>query len=172
MYRNGKTISIKSGINGLSNAQFFNILLLAIFELIGGIITNKYLYKNVMDISWLYVVTIIILLVLIFTKTKPMSYIYIAYLSFLFLPIVFYIFKPSVTYTQAQNKIKAVQSKEKMEVLSEKAAPGKSTLSVTGKNLIDKAYLVYVKKGDKLITYIINPVDGSYEEHEVKDLKK
>lgn len=172
MYRNGKTISIKSGINGLSNAQFCTILLLAVFELIGGIFTNNYLYKNVMDISWLYVVTVIILFILIFTKTKPIAYIYIAYLSFLFLPIVFYIFKPSVTYVQAQNKIKAIQSKEKIEVLSEKVAPGKTTIEVSGKVIIDKAYLVYVKKGDKLITYIINPSDGSYSEHDVVDTKK
>ena len=172
MYRNGKSISIKSGINGLSNAQFCTILLLAIFELTGGMLTNKYLYKNVMDISWLYVVTIIILLVLIFTKTKHIYFIYFAYLSFFILPIIFYMFKPSVTYTEAQSKIKAIKSKEKMEVFSEKAAPGKSTIAVSGKNLIDKAYLIYVKKGEKLITYMVSPIDGSYNEHEVVDIKK
>lgn len=172
MYRNGKTIRIKSGINGLSNTKFWTILLLGVLELIGGIEANKYFYKNVMDISWLYVVIIIILLVLIFTKTKHIAYIYIAYLSFLFLPILFFIFKPSVTYTQAQNKIKSIQSKEKMDVLSEKAAPGKATTEITGKNLIDKAYLIYVKKSDKLITYIVDPTDGSYDEHDVMDIKK
>ena len=172
MYRNGKTIRIKSGINGLSNAQFWTILLLASFELIGAVAVNKRFYKNVMDISWLYVAIAIVLLFLIFTKTKPIAYIYISYLCFLFLPIIFYIYKPSVTYTQAQNKIKSIQSKEKLEVLSEKAAPGKSTIAVKGKNLIDKAYLVYAKKGEKLITYKINPVDGSYTEQDVMDIKK